>query len=499
MNSIISPLRIRQMNSKNINLDGDFVLYCMISTRRLKWNFSLKYAVEMARKLDKPLLVVESLNMNHKWASDRIHNFVINGMLDNRIDFENTSITYIPFVETKSNQGKGLLQNLSDFSALVVIDDFPTYFPSIVVNNVGSKLPVMTVAIDSNGILPMKLAGKECITAHSFRRILHKNVLQYLENEVLGECLPKMDDLKKLPVEKINMIAKEINWEFTPLEWLWRASQQDSIGIDALSSINIDHNVYPVNNKMGGSKNAFMKMNDFVHKKLNNYSKERNKPSEKATSGLSPWLHFGHISPHEIVFNILSKEKWDAGLINESRIGSRSGWWGLSESSEGFLDQLITWRELGFNFAHFRRDHTSWTSLPQWAQDTLEAHSLDYKEEVYTFEELESANTSDPVWNAAQNQLIREGIIQNYLRMLWGKKILQWAPDAKTAMTWMIQLNDRWALDGRDPNSYTGIFWVLGRHDRAWFERPIFGKVRYMTSNSTSKKYNLEKYLKIYS
>ena len=499
MNSIISPLRIRHINTQDIDLDGEFILYCMISTRRLKWNFGLKYAVEMARKLGKPLMVVESLNNNHKWASDRIHNFVINGMLNNRSDFENTSITYIPFVETKSGQGKGLLQKLSKFSSMVIIDDFPTYFPSIVVNNIGSKLPVMTVAIDSNGILPMRLAGKECTTAHSFRRIVHKNILEYIESEVFDDNIPLMDDLEKLSENKIQEIGKKIAWEFTPLEWLWRASQLDGIGIEALSSIDIDHTVFPVSNSIGGSENAFIKMNDFINNKLNKYSEERNKPSVKATSGLSPWLHFGHISSHEIIFNILSKEKWDPGLINDSRVGSREGWWGLSESSEGFLDQIITWRELGFNFAHFRKDHTSWTSLPKWAQESLEAHSLDYKEEVYTLEELELANTSDPIWNAAQNQLKREGVIQNYLRMLWGKKILQWAPDAKTAMNWMIELNDKWALDGRDPNSYTGIFWVLGRHDRAWFERPIFGKVRYMTSNSTKKKYKLEKYLETYS
>ena len=494
----VSSERINHLNDKEINLDGKFILYCMISTRRLKWNFGLKYAVEKAKQLNKPLVVIESLNIDHKWASDRIHNFVINGMLSNRSHFNETPVTYIPFVETKKNQGKGILNKFGELSCMVIIDDFPTYFPKIVVNKVAPKLPVKTVAIDSNGILPMKLVGKECITAHSFRRFAHKNLLHYIENEVFNEKIPNMNNLKKFSDEEIKKIFEETNFEITPLEWLWRASQPDDIGINALSSIDIDHEVFPVSSLIGGSKNAFDKMSEFISEKLDKYSEDRNKPSEKATSGLSPWLHFGHISTHEIIFKILSKEKWDQGLINEDRIGSRSGWWGLSESAEGYLDQLITWRELGFNFAYFRDDHTDWTSLPKWAQESLEKHSMDYKDETYTFEELESANTSDPIWNAAQNQLIREGIIQNYLRMLWGKKILQWSPDAKTAMDWMIKLNDRWALDGRDPNSYTGIFWVLGRHDRAWFERPIFGKIRYMTSNSTKRKYKLEKYLKIY-
>ena len=498
MNSSISSERIRYLNENKVNPNGKFVLYCMISARRVKWNFGLKYAVEMARKLEKPLLVVESLNIDHKWSSDRIHNFVINGMLNNRSDFEDTSVTYVPFVETKRNQGKGILKKLSALSSMVVIDDFPTYFPRIVANNVAAKLPILSVAIDSNGILPMNLAGKECLTAHSFRRFMHKNVLNFIESEIYGEKLPIMTDLKKLSQKELKVIADEVEWEFTPLEWLWRAAQIDDIGISALSSIDINHSVFPVTSAIGGSSNAFIRMSEFVDEKLSKYSENRNKPSEKATSGLSPWLHFGHISSHEIVFQILSKEKWDPSLIDESRIGSRAGWWGLSESSEGFLDQLITWRELGFNFANFRSDHTDWTSIPKWAQDSLIKHSLDFKEETYSFEELENSKTSDPIWNAAQRQLVSEGIIQNYLRMLWGKKILQWAPDAKTAMEWMIKLNDKWALDGRDPNSYTGIFWVLGRHDRAWFERPIFGKVRYMTSNSTKKKYNLDKYLEIY-
>ena len=498
MNSNISHYRINNLNNEDVNLDGDFILYAMISTRRLKWNFGLMFAVEKARELKKPLVVIEALNIDHKWASDRIHNFIINGMLNNRTDFEDTPITYIPFVETKTNQGKGILKKLSELSTMVIIDEYPTYFPKIVINNVASKLPVLTIAIDSNGILPMRLAEKEFITAHSFRRFVNKNILSFIENEVFSIKMPLMNDLKKLSDGKINEILNKIDLEVTPLEWLWRASQLDDIGTNALSSIDIDHEVFPVKSLIGGSKAAFDKMNEFLNYKLNKYSKNRNKPNEKATSGLSPWLHFGHISPQEIVLNILTKEKWDPGLINENRIGSRHGWWGLTESSEDYLDQLIIWRELGFNFAYFREDHTDWTSLPKWAQDTLEKHSLDYKNETYTFEELESSKTSDPIWNAAQNQLIREGIIQNYLRMLWGKKILQWAPDAKTAMNWMIKLNDRWALDGRDPNSYTGIFWVLGRHDRAWFERPIFGKIRYMTSESTKRKYKLDKYLKNY-
>ena len=176
-------------------------------------------------------------------------------------------------------------------------------------------------------------------------------------------------------------------------------------------------------------------------------------------------------------------------------IRDRSGWWGLSASTESFLDQIITWRELGFNFAHFRKDHNTLDSIPNWAKKTLDEHRDDERL-TYTFEQIEGAQTGDEVWNSAQRQLLRTGHMHNYLRMLWGKRILEWSPNPETAADWMIRINDRWALDGRDPNSYTGIFWVLGRHDRAWGpERPIFGKVRYMSSANTKRKLKLDGYL----
>ena len=175
--------------------------------------------------------------------------------------------------------------------------------------------------------------------------------------------------------------------------------------------------------------------------------------------------------------------------------GSRNGWWGLNEASEAFLDQIITWRDLGFHFAYHRPDHATFNSLPEWAQMTLNEHANDPRPS-YVFDELENAETHDEIWNAAQRELRETGVIHNYLRMLWGKRILEWAPDPVTASDWMVRLNDRWALDGRDPNSYTGIFWVLGRHDRAWGpERPVFGKVRFMSSANTARKLDLKGYL----
>jgi deoxyribodipyrimidine photo-lyase len=241
-------------------------------------------------------------------------------------------------------------------------------------------------------------------------------------------------------------------------------------------------------------------MEAFVDGRLVSYIERRNQPEEEGASGLSPYLHFGHISAHRIFHAVMEKEKWFFDRLSERADGRRSGWWGMGESAEAFLDQLITWRELGFNMCRLREDVDRYSSLPAWALQTLSAHEMDEREAVYSPEEFDGAKTHDPLWNAAQNQLKREGRLHNYLRMLWGKKILQWTASPQKALGIMIELNNRYALDGRDPNSTSGIFWVLGRYDRAWGpERPVFGKIRYMSSRNTARKVRVREYVKKYT
>ena len=300
-----------------------------------------------------------------------------------------------------------------------------------------------------------------------------------------------------MDTSRFNEIFEELNIEFPPLEWIWRVAEGGSVGKKAMAPLDIDHEVYPVETMRGGYFEAMSRMGRFLDHRLDNYSEGRNDADNPAVSGLSPWLHFGHISTFRIVKEVLQKGNWtyDSVCVEDTGKGTRSGWWGLSVSSESFLDQIITWRELGFNFAHFRKDHNTLDSIPNWAKQTLNEHRDDERLS-YTFEEIEGAKTGDEVWNSAQRQLLRTGHMHNYLRMLWGKRILEWSPNPETAADWMIKINDRWALDGRDPNSYTGIFWVLGRHDRAWGpERPIFGKIRYMSSANTKRKLKLDGYL----
>ena len=250
----------------------------------------------------------------------------------------------------------------------------------------------------------------------------------------------------------------------------------------------------------GGSATAENRLHSFLRLKLHGYAEQRNLAAADGTSGLSPYLHFGHISAHEIFFEVARYERWKPERIALRSSGSRAGWWGMSESAENFLDQVITWRELGFNFCHFRKDFDQFASLPPWAQQTLARHAADSRASQYSLEEFAEARTHDPLWNAAQTQLLVEGRIHNYLRMLWGKKIIEWTASPKEALRVMIELNNRYALDGRDPNSYSGIFWCLGRYDHPWGpERPIFGTVRYMSSANTARKMNVKEYLREYS
>ena len=200
------------------------------------------------------------------------------------------------------------------------------------------------------------------------------------------------------------------------------------------------------------------------------------------------------------MFDALSRlEDWTPGKIQGKPTGSSQGWWGTSPAAESYLDELITWRELGYNMCWQRPDYDQYESLPEWAQRTLQEHASDHRSYIYSREQFESALTHDPLWNAAQSQLVREGRIHNYLRMLWGKKILEWTSSPREALGFMIELNNKYALDGRNPNSYSGIFWVLGRYDRAWGpERPVFGKIRYMSSENTARKVRVKEYIQRY-
>ncbi len=493
--------RIRTMNDCNINHNGEFILYWMTASRRFHYNASLQHAISMSKALSKPILVVEAVSIKHKFANDRFLSFMVQGIMNNIRDYEGNGITYIPWVEIKESPGNRMLASLAKYSSFVILDDYPTYTPNKILKAAARILKVRVDAVDSNGILPMKWAEKEFTTAYSFRRHVQRNLLDAFQTIPRKNPMINVKEDLTINDETLQTIKQEIGLESTPLEWLWRVSEGGEVGENAMADFAIDHTVPAVKETKGGVDEARIRLQKFLNYRLNRYGSDRNNPDNPAVSGLSPWIHFGHISSFEIIERVLLKEKWNPDSLNheDTGKGTRSGWWGTSESASSFLDQIITWRELGFNYAYNRPDHATIETIPHWARISMTEHINDDRI-LYSLEKLEQAETHDEIWNAAQRELVRTGQMHNYMRMLWGKKILEWSPNPETAAERMIYINDKWALDGRDPNSYTGIFWVLGRHDRAWGpERPIFGKVRYMSSESAMRKLKLKNYLERYA
>jgi deoxyribodipyrimidine photo-lyase len=410
------------------------------------------------------------------------------GMADNARAFKKSPALYYPYLERKNDAGKGLLYGLAQRACTVVTDDFPAFFLPRMVAAASRGVPVCMEAVDSNGVLPMAAADRVFTTAYSFRRFLQKNLPTHLR------YFPKVRPFQNLKLPLLQTLPGKISrrWPRAPLSLL----RGDPRG---MASLPIDHAVSGVKTR-GGFDQGKRLLRVFLEKKLALYPEKRNHPDEAVTSCLSPYLHFGHIAAHEVFKGIAAKEEWDLDRIAPKATGGRHGWWGMGEGAEAFLDQLIIWRELGFNMCRLKKDYDQYDSLPGWALKTLHDHRKDPRPHLYSQDGFERTETHDALWNAAQKELLEEGCVHNYLRMLWGKKILEWTEDPEEALDVMIELNNRYALDGRDPNSYSGIFWVLGRYDRAWGpERPVFGKVRYMRSRNTLRKLKAGDYVKKYA
>ena len=482
----VPKTRIRVINDAPVRGDGAFVLVWMIASRRPNWSFTIDRAIEHARLHGKPIVVLEPLRVHYPWASDRLHTFALQGMADNAEAFASAGVTYYPYVEREPGEGKGLLAAMAAHACVVVTDDYPTFFLPNMLEAAGRSLRTRLEAVDGNGLMPMRAADGVFARAFDFRRYLQVHLSPHLRafpsaDPWLNSELPRPPEIPAAICER------------------WPMAELSLPHAGVVSRLPIDHGVLPVERR-GGQNAARAVASRFVGERLARYDEDRNHPDYEGASGLSPYLHFGHISVHEVVREVLRSEDWAEDRLGKKANGAKEGWWGTSATAESFLDELVTWRERGFNMAWQRPDHDRYESLPPWARTTLELHAADARDHVYSLAAFERAATHDPVWNAAQTQLLREGRMHNYLRMLWGKKILEWTATPRDALTVMLELNNKYALDGRDPNSVSGVFWVLGRYDRAWGpERPIFGKVRYMTSANTVKKLRMKEYLERYA
>jgi len=334
--------------------------------------------------------------------------------------------------------------------ALVIADENPMREPEHWREKAADQLRVPFWSVDADVIVPSKLLMKEQYGAYTARPVIRRLLPEFLQ-----------------PVG--NTCAK-IEWQ--------RPKQLKSLEaeIDITEGWKLDRSVSAVKSISGGTGQALKRLKSFIRNDLANYPIDRNKPECDGTSRLSAYLHFGHIGPHTVA---LAVQK--AGAPKAAK--------------DAYLEQLIVRRELAVNFVRFNPDYDNFESGTPWAHKSLAEHAADPRK-IYSERQLEEAQTHDPLWNAAQLQMVKTGFMHNYMRMYWAKKILEWSKTPARAYQMAVYLNDKYELDGRDPNGYAGIAWaIVGKHDRPWFERPIFGKIRYMSFNSTSKKFDSKRYI----
>ena len=482
----VPEVRVRVLARREARPERDYVLYWSSAYRRTRSNFALQRAVEHARALDRPLVVLDALRAGYPHASDRFHAFVLAAIADNAAAYGARGVQHYAYVEPEVGAGRGLVAALAARAAIVVTDEFPCGFHPRMQEAAAKALDVRLEIVDSCGLLPLEAADSDYPTEFAFRRFLQKTLPQHLGEAPLAEPLDGLTG----GAARTAQIDASIERRFP------RASAQLLAAEPAeLARLPIDHGVAPAELR-GGETAARARLADVLARRLVDYDERRNEPDAEGSSGLSPYLHFGMLSTHQAFAALAAREEWTPAKLSPKASGSREGWWGMIRPAEAFLDQVVTWRELGFNFCSKRRDYDRYESLPLWARQTLEEHAADPRPRTYTQEQMERSETHDPLWNAAQRELASTGRMHNYLRMLWGKKILEWSVSPREALATMLFLNDKYALDGRDPNTVSGVFWCLGRYDRPWGpERPIFGKIRYMSSDNTARKHSVDGYL----
>ncbi|MCG8469670.1 MAG: deoxyribodipyrimidine photolyase, partial [Gemmatimonadetes bacterium] len=342
-------LRVRTRNEAPARSDADYVLYWMIAARRCEWNFGLQRAVEWSRAVGRPLVVLEPLRVGYTWASDRLHRFVLDGMSDNRAACREAGVRYHPYVESSPGAGRGLLETLARRACVVVTDDYPAFFLPRMVATAAAKLPVKLEAVDSNGLLPLAVPSDTFATAYAFRRFLQRTLPDHLASA------PDAAPLDAIETRRAPALSPDV------LERWPAVDTSDPDGV--IAGLPIDRAVPPVTYR-GGSRAAGLRLAEFFSGSIDAYATERNRLERDLGSGLSPYLHFGHISTHQIFSALAARENWTPARLGADTRGKRSGWWGMSASAEAFLDQLVTWRELGFNRCHHREDHASYEALP---------------------------------------------------------------------------------------------------------------------------------------
>ena len=427
------------------------VVYWMSRDQRVEDNWALIYAQQMTHKTTRQLYIVFCLSQNFLNASRWQYEFMIEGL---RLIEKKSSSLQIPFVLLIGEPAREIPKFIESTAASTIITDFdPLRTKKNWKHEVIEKIQIPIYEVDSHNIVPCWIAStKQEYAAYTLRPKINKILNIYLE---------EFPNPEKMPY-KVNKWGNPPNWD------------------KALNLIPEDAKK-PTTLQKSGSENAKITLHEFITNKLSKYSETRNDPNLDGQSKLSPYLHFGQLSSQRVALEVKASS---STIINK----------------EAYLEELIVRKELSDNFVNYNDNYDTFQCLPDWSKRTLDEHRGDRREYTYKLTEFERAETHDDLWNAAQSQMLRTGTMHGYMRMYWAKKILEWSATPEEAFEAAIILNDRYELDGRDPNGYAGIAWSLGGlHDRAWGERPIFGKIRYMSYNGCRSKFDVNKYIKKFS
>jgi deoxyribodipyrimidine photo-lyase len=436
--------RIKPLNSATTR-DGQYVVYWMQSSQRTEFNHALEYAVQKANELSLPLIVFFCLVADFPEANARHYHFMLEGLKEVQSSLKNRKIL---MVIQSGIPPYGIIA-IAKKASLVVVDRGYLRIQREWRRTTSLNIACPLIQVESDVIVPVDEASlKEEYSAATFRPKNKKIVSEYLK-----------------PLPEFDLHISSSGMEFSSL------SLDD---IDRIvSDLKIDTRVTPVKTYKGGTRQAKLSLSDFLERRLHRYTIDRNDPNLNGASNLSPYLHFGQISPIYVALKALETGE---------------------EACESFLEELIVRRELALNYVLYNQAYDSYAGLPGWAIRTLDQHRLDQREVVYKLADFEAAKTHDKYWNAAQREMMYTGKMHGYMRMYWGKKILQWTETPEEAFKIALYLNNKYELDGRDPNGYTGVSWCFGKHDRPWAERAIFGNIRYMNDNGLKRKFDADQY-----
>lgn len=448
--------RVRILNEQPERPDARYVLYWSQMNRRADANHALEYAIARANELKLPVLFYEGLTCTYKEANDRMHTFVLEGVPETERRLRERGIGYCFYLRKTPASPNDVLYRLAAHAALTVTDDYPTFIAAGHNATVPQKIGVRYAAVDSSCVVPMNLLSKREYAAYTIRPKIHRLLPQHL---------------KPCPRNEV-----AVRWQGGTPEWHTPVTGGNIAAL--VAECRIDHSVKPSLSYRGGRLAAENALSHFLQHNLKRYARERNEPSSHATSDLSPYLHFGMISSLEIALAVRTH------AIQHDLI------------ADEYLEELIVRRELAFNYARHVAKPECLANLPDWAKETLRKHATDHREPLYSREQFLKAQTHDELWNACQKEMLLRGKIHGYYRMYWGKKIIEWSATCQDALETMILIHDRYALDGRDPNTYTNILWCFGLHDRPWQERPIFGMIRYMSYDGMKRKTSVDAYLR---